>query len=132
MVNEIAEVYRSILIKNNKSRTGNLVNSIKALPTTEDKDGYDGFIKAASYARFVEDGRRPGKFPPPPAIQSWCRIVFPDVPEIKQQQLAYLIGRKIAKFGIPAGNYLQQAIDEVFPKYQNHLDEAIKKDFYLI
>ena len=130
-LNELVATYKQLLIDDGKVASGNLVNSIHANSVSETQDGYDLSISAVDYAKYVEDGRKPGKFPPPPAIQSWVKIKFPSENAIKQNQIAFLIGRKIARFGIPPGNYLDQAVNQVFPKYNVLLNDAIEKDLQL-
>lgn len=130
-LNELVATYKQILINNGKVASGNLVNSIRPNRIEQIGDEIDATISAAEYAKYVEDGRKPGKFPPPPAIQSWVKIKFPQENSIKQNQIAFLVGRKIARFGIPPGNYLDQAVQQVFPKYNLILNDAIEKDLQL-
>lgn len=96
-------------------------------------DGEDGTIELPDYWKYVEHGRRPGKFPPPDAILSWIerkqilpRPVNGITPSL--DSLAYLIGRKIATEGIPPGNQLDNAMEEAWEKYEAIINEAIEKD----
>lgn len=132
IVNEIAQVYKQNLISDGKVASGELVRSIAPMPVEETSEGYIASISAVDYARFVESGRRPGKFPPPNKILNWVKTRFPAASEIRQQQISFLVARKIAKLGIPAGNQLQNAINQVYPKYNKEIDEAIMKDLQLI
>lgn len=131
LVKEVAEVYKQNLIADGKVASGKLVNSIKPIPIENDVDGYIGNISVVDYAKFVESGRKPGKFPPPNKILDWVKIKFPSAPTLRQQQISFLVSRKIAKEGIPAGNHLKEAINQVWPKYSAMIDEAIKKDLKL-
>ena len=58
-------------------------------------------ITAPFHARMMEQGRRPGKFPPPDEILRWVRLgKIQKRSNISDESLAYLIGRKIAREGI--------------------------------
>lgn len=70
------------------------------------------------YWKYVEDGRKSGKYPPLEAIKQWINIK-PILPRPlangklpTTNQLAFLIGRKIATKGIPAKNYLKDTLKE--------------------
>ena len=59
-------------------------------------------IIGAKHTYFMEEGRKPGRFPPIADIQKWIEIK-PGLPAIfkeKPKQFAYIIARKIAKEGI--------------------------------
>jgi hypothetical protein len=64
--------------------------------------GNDTIITGAKYSEYTEHGRRAGKFPNVGAIRQWIvdKHITPDNPKISVNQLAYLIGRKIAKKGV--------------------------------
>lgn len=128
LVNEVASVYKQNLISSGKVASGTLVKSITPNRVEETNDGYSVGISAVDYAKYVENGRRPGKFPPPNKILDWVKVRFPNASSIRQQQISFLVARKIAKLGIPAGNQLQNAINQVYPKYDKEINEAILKD----
>ena len=130
-LNELVYTYKQILTSNGKVASGNLVNSIRPNMIKQNGDEIVASISAAEYAKYVEDGRKPGKFPPPAAIQSWVKIKFPQENTIRQNQIAFLVGRKIARYGIPPGNYLDQAVKQVFPKYNLLFNDAIERDLQL-
>jgi len=49
----------------------------------------------------MEQGRKPGKFPPPDEILRWVRLgKIQKRSNISDESLAYLIGRKISREGI--------------------------------
>lgn len=75
----------------------------------------------SKYADVVEEGRRPGKFPPIQAIKDWMRIKpirlrdlktnsFTKVTETKLNQAAFLIARSIKMKGIPGLKYFEDAL----------------------
>ena len=87
----------------------------------------------AYYWKYIEYGRRPGKFPPPNKILDWVKIkpVIPrPVNGIKptEKQLAFLISRKIARDGIEAGNQFKEALDLCWDKNKNIISDAISLD----
>jgi hypothetical protein len=58
-------------------------------------------ISAPFHARMMEQGRKPGKFPPPDEILRWVRLgKIQKRSNISDESLAYLIGRKISREGI--------------------------------
>ena len=112
---------------------GKLLDSIRYIYTVNGKT-FEISLNLAYYWRYVEYGRRPGKFPPPDKILEWIRIK-PILPRPMangklptEKQLAYLIGRKIAEKGIEAGKQLQDTIDEINNKYLVRIYNAIDKD----
>ena len=67
------------------------------------------------YWKYVEYGRRPGKFPPIDAIKGWIKVkpVVPDARTGKvpsEDQLAFLIARKISREGTPARHALNKTV----------------------
>ena len=71
------------------------------LESVEDRTkGLSGSIWALDYTEYLEDGRKPGKFPPVDKIIQWIKdknITPRD--NISISSLAFLIGRKIATYG---------------------------------
>ena len=60
-------------------------------------------ISAAPHARFVELGRKAGKFPPVDAIRKWCETKGID------SRAAFPIARSIAKNGITPKRFIRNA-----------------------
>ncbi len=115
---------------------------------------YAGFpivfqLQLADYYNFIDRGRKPGKFPPPDIIASWIQnkqlnvIQKSTLKKIKNRNgmstvlsqqnqlksLAYLIGRKIARDGIPATNFYSNTINpDLFKELNNSLSAAFKQD----
>ena len=62
-------------------------------------------ITAPFHAIMMNEGRKPGKFPPPDEILRWVRLgKIQRNSDISDESLAYLIGRKIALHGIKVPN----------------------------
>lgn len=130
----VGELYKTKLAENEVSTTeGTLARTAK----TEVRVGERGFqvvIELEDYWRWVEYGRRPGKYPPPGAILRWVQIkpiiARPDKRGIvpTDRSLAFLIGRKIAKEGIEAKPLLHDSVEEINRYYLPKVEEALAED----
>lgn len=131
--NAVAVHYKDRLVADDKKATGQLINSI----STEIKVGSDSFevvLNVVDYFKYVEEGRKPGKFPPVDKILSWIRVkpVIPRPINGKlptEQQLAFLIGRKIATEGIEAGHQLRDTVQAINAEFIPKLEAALQEDF---
>ena len=108
-------------------------------------------ISLLEYWKYVEYGRKAGKFPPLSSIEEWIKVkgIQPmtytqasvkrwtqhkgvirrndgRIPSIKS--LAYLIGRKIKEEGIQPRPILTTAIDEVYRRFDEAINEAVTQD----
>lgn len=135
-VEEVRYLYRNRLILDDKYATGKLIQNIKTYVKNKGM-GYEVGLYLEDYWKYVEEGRKPGKFPPVDKILDWIKIkpVLADkdrngrVPTPKQ--LAFLIGRKIAEEGIDAGHQLKETVQQVNARWLPRLQEALQKDFEL-
>ena len=136
---DVAETYRSLLLRDGKNATGELISSIKPM-TPELVDGaFECSLSLAPHWKYVENGRRPGKFPPIDNILEWVKVkpelARPnrlDRKELAPKQLAFLVARKIATKGIQPGNQLEEAIDIVYARWKDRIDAAITADIETI
>lgn len=133
-IDDFVSTYKSLLIRDNKKATGNLVSSIKPLKIDFTNNKMEGTIDIASYWKYVEYGRRPGKFPPVNKILDWIKVK-PVIPRplngLKpptEAQLAFLISRKIAREGIKPGNQYEEALNISWTKNEKNISDAISKD----
>lgn len=133
-IDDFVSTYKSLLIRDNKKATGNLVSSIKPLKIDFTNNKMQGTIDIASYWKYVEYGRRPGKFPPVNKILDWIKVK-PVIPRplngLKpptEAQLAFLISRKIAREGIKPGNQYEEALNISWTKNEKNISDAISKD----
>ena len=129
----VQDEYKLRLLSDKKTASFNLVDSVRYIYTSNGRK-FEISLNLAPYWRYVEYGRKPGKFPPPDKILEWVRIK-PLLPRKNdngklptEKQLAYLIGRKIAKEGIEAGNQLQDTVDAINHTYLLKIYDAIDKD----
>ena len=147
---ELVEVYIKNIEERGINASKNLANSVSYEIHVGDREmGVD--ISLADYWKYVEYGRKAGKFPPLDSIERWIEVkgIKPmtrtqssvkrwtqhqgeirkndgSIPGIKS--LAYLIGRKIAKEGIQPRPILTTAVDEVFKRFDEALNEAVTQD----
>lgn len=132
---DVAETYRRLLLRDGKNATGELISSIKPM-TPELVNGiFECSLSLAPHWKYVENGRKPGKFPPIDNILEWVKtkpqLARPnrlDRKEISQKQLAFLVARKIATKGIQPGNQLEEAMDIVYARWKDRIDAAITAD----
>ena len=129
----LQDEYKLRLLKDGKTASYNLVDTVRYIYSTNGRK-YEISLNLASYWRFVEYGRKPGKYPPPDKILEWVRIK-PLLPRPMkngklptEKQLAFLIGRKIAEEGIDAGNQLQDSVEAINHTYMLKIYDAIDKD----
>lgn len=129
----VIELARQNLNDNNSNASFNLYNYMeKVVEIGEDE--YTVKISLADYWKYVEEGRGPGKFPPPDAIRNWIEIkplsIQPDlngrVPTV--EQVGFLIGRKIAQEGTEPHPFLEPAVEEALTRMEKKIDEAIEDD----
>ena len=132
---DVAETYKSLLLRDGKNATGELISSIR--PMTPELVGgtFECSLSLAPHWKYVENGRKAGKFPPIDNILDWVnakpQLVRPnrlDRKEITPKQLAFLVARKIATKGIQPGNQLEEAIDIVYTRWKDRIDAAITAD----
>lgn len=132
-INDLIQTYKGLLIRDDKKASGNLINSIKPIEIEFSNNKMSGSISLASYWKYVEYGRKAGKFPPINKILKWIEIK-PVIPRpnngIKptNKQLAFLISRKIARDGIKPGNQLEEALNLSWAKNKDNISYAISAD----
>ena len=127
----ITDRYKQNLEDSGRRATGNLITSVH---TTVNVDGntFEIILNLQDYYYYVENGRGPGKFPPINKILEWIRVkpILPR-PDINgklptEEQLAFLIGRKIANKGFEGTNDLEHTLEEV--DYERIISDALDLD----
>lgn len=133
-INDFIHTYKGLLIRDDKKASGNLISSLKPVSIQFKTNKFEADISLASYWKYVEYGRRPGKFPPINKILEWIKIK-PVIPRPKnglkpptEHQLAFLIARKIARDGIKAGNQFEEALNIVWNRHKSDISNAISED----
>lgn len=130
---EVMKRYQDELIRDNKIATGNLLNNINYVIEKNDTQIWVG-LKLEDYWKYVEYGREPGKFPPVDKIREWisAKPILPNADSRGKlptpEQLAYLVGRKIALEGIEAGTQLTRTLEEFNQLYEERIIQAVSDD----
>lgn len=136
VLNEFADYFiqeaRNNLGANRSYATGTLGDTMRKIVEI-DGNHYSVSIELADYWIYVEKGRKKGKFPPPHRIKEWI-MVKPVKPAVRNgklptvDQLAYLIGRKIATEGTKPAPFFKPAKDDALQRYKLAIDLAIDED----
>ena len=113
--------------------SGQLFNSVQ-FELDVNGGTYNVVLSLMDYWKYIEYGRTPGKFPPTSKILEWIRIK-PVIPRPsnngkipKPQQLAFLIGRKIANDGYEGSHELEEANNDLMKKYETRIVLALSQD----
>ena len=128
----LIDLYRQELTINSVNSSGSLYNTIKSQVVVDDQ-AISGDLILNDYWKYIEYGRKPGRFPNIQAIKGWIKQK-PVIPTGKlgklptTDQLAFLISKKIATKGIQGKNLLEKAIDILEKQYNNKLEDAVTKD----
>lgn len=119
--------------------TGRLRESLKFKVTQTKRGRWRLQIQAEPYWYYVNFGRRPGKYAPPPVIQSWVRKKgiqpqaldgggFKKRKRGDLESMAYLMNRKIKYFGIEGTKFLTKTVEINRPDLEKELGGKIAKD----
>lgn len=130
--NAVRNGYQDALIRSNSIAGGELLNSVEFNVNSKGRS-FAVVLTLMDYWRYVEEGTR-SHWPPPSAILKWIQakpvIPRPDangrLPSPKQ--LAYLIGRKIAREGTKGTHDLSNTLDALNAEYRGKIAEAFAKD----
>lgn len=137
ITNLFAAALKDKLEENGSDATHQLSNSIKDIVKFDGKY-LTVSIQLEDYYKYVENGRKAGKFPPVEKIKEWIKVK-PVLPYTRgkrlpnENQLAYLIGRKIAREGTRANPFLEPTIrdfklvDKIYAAVNSMLTEEINK-----
>lgn len=136
---EFERLYKEKLREDDFKATGNLINSI----STKVKVGSDYYIvtfKAKDYWKWVEEGRRAGKWPPKEPILKWIKVkkILPQPDKDGNlptpESLAFLIQRTIGKkgtikrFGHEGSGIVAETVEALNEQYLPLMQEALAED----
>lgn len=131
---QIAQVYRDKMGNAGYDSNGELMKFTWV--TEYNGNLFELYFNLPDYYIFAENGRRPGKFPPPDAILKWIQFkrLVPrpgrDGKVPSTNQLVYLISRKIAREGTQGQHLLEKTInDPNLDKLVDNLVELITAQF---
>ena len=128
------ELYKRKLTDKGINASYKLLNSVETVVRRND-DEFTVTINLEDYWYYVENGRKAGRFPPVSKILDWIRIK-PVIPYSDsrgrlptEEQLAFLIARKISEQGTEPKNVLAETITELNNYYLPKLQQALDRDF---
>ena len=129
---ELADKYKRKIVNDDAVESGKLLNSIKYI-FKKNNTSFEISMEMAEYWKYVENGRKSGKFPPISAIREWVKVksVMPRPYNGKlptENQLAFLIARSIANKGIRPKPIFNDTLDDAMNDFENGLEDAFTKD----
>lgn len=128
----VAELYKRNLIESDALASEKLLRSVKYVLKVGGKS-YEVQLKLEDYWKYLERGTKP-HWPPVSAIRQWVRVkpVLPRPDALgrkpTEDQLAYLIGRKIAREGTEGTWDLSDAVKAANREFEGKLIEASALD----
>ena len=116
ILNDFLYEYLDNSLNDKRTATGNLATNGKPFVHINGQV-YTIGVSMEDYWKWAENGRKPSKFPPIEKIKEWIRIkpVLPRQINGKlptENQLAYLISRKIAIEGTEGSHLFEKTINE--------------------
>lgn len=124
--------YKDNLMASDRVASGELINTI-TYQVEDYGTMYEVSLNLQDYWKYVEYDTRP-HFPPVKKILEWVRVkpVLPR-PDARgklptQQQLAYLIARKIAREGTEGSHDLRDAVNLTTDEWRQKILTALMKD----
>ena len=126
--NQIANIYRNKMDQAGYDKNGELYNFKEIVEYKGNL--FELSVLVPNYFPFAENGRRPGKFPPPDAILKWVQFkrLVPrpgrDGKVPSTNQLVYLISRKIATKGTEGKHLFEKTLDD--PNLDNIADKLVE------
>jgi hypothetical protein len=133
----IAEEYKETLQREGINVSHKLSDSVKCLPVDVNGNIYEVSLQLEEYWKAVEYGRKPtqnnGDGQLRRNILEWIKVkpVLPTPYEGKlptEEQLAYLISRKIHQLGYEGKQPLKKTVDENKSEMLQDIEDALSKD----
>lgn len=102
---------KTALKKQGHIATGSLYNSMKAKVEASQLS-----FELTSYAKYVDEGRKPGKYAPVQSIKDWCKVKGINT------NLSYVINRKIKEKGIKPSLFFTIAYEKNLETMDDMID----------
>lgn len=128
---DFRNAYQDRLIRSDRIASGKLLNSVEYM-VNKNGTSFSISLELEDYWIYVEDDTRP-HFPPLDKIREWIKVkpVLPRAINGKlptENQLAYLIGRKISRVGTKGSHDLEETINSLENQFDDRIGEAIEQD----
>ena len=129
---EVLSKYKAVLKEKDAVASGKLINRVN-YQIKEGDHTFEVSLKLQDYWKYLEYGTKP-HWPPVNKILEWIKVK-PVIPRPlsngklpTQQQLAFLIGRKISIFGTEAKHMLRDTLDSLNDYYKAEIEKALSED----
>lgn len=113
--------------------SGNLYNNIDVFWDTNPDGEPVMIVEMPDYWLWVNDGRRPGRFPPRKAMEEWA--IQKKLPGVRDKQgrfiprktLNFLRAQSLARYGYKGTNFVDKAIQKLLKNVETEFGDAAKK-----
>lgn len=130
--NELCTKYKDKLTQDNRIASGKLISSVNSKVVVNGNE-FVVELSLEDWWKYIEYGTRP-HMPPVNKILEWVKVkqILPTpmangkLPT--EQQLAWMIAKKIDRVGTEGTPNLTDSIDETLNEYEMKIEEAIDKD----
>lgn len=130
--NALSERYKEKLTEDNRIASGRLISSVNSKVVVNDNE-FIVELNLEDWWKFIEYGTKP-HMPPVNKILEWVvvkRILPTPMKNGKlptEQQLAWMIAKKIEREGTEGTPNLTESIDEMVNEYEQKIEEALDAD----
>lgn len=112
------KVLTRMLTKAGKKSSGSLINSLD-YRLKDDAKEINIILDANDYLTYIDEGRKPGKYPNINAIAKWASLK--GIPKVA----VFPIARKIFKFGIKPTNVIDKSIKDIENTASKYEDDMV-------
>lgn len=131
---EAQEMYKYQISIGGKNASRKLIDNVTS-QLVVNETSYVVTLRLQEYWKYIEKGRKAGKFPPVDAILNWILVkpILPrpnangEIEKLRPKQLAFLIGRKIKEEGIEPYPALKTTKEELDKLYHDKISAALGK-----